>query len=218
MTGRYGAGGCFYSLFSSQKSSRTQIRAGISLRSRGRTWGNLPIEAGRSPRGRLRYPRKGEQGAGDAGPEGQMGMGRREARAGERSTGSGRSKNRYGGLRSAHCPYCPKLSRKKEDSVQAAGRGHGLSVTPAVGSQGWRRRQRQLSGLGPLMAYRMALAGRGAEESPRRAGASGQKTVAGIRRLSSRDARSGGTFLIPAVSFVRSPFPSVSADRPGSRP
>lgn len=80
MTGRYGTGGCFYSLFSSQKSSRAQIRAGISLRSRGRTWGNLPIEAGRSPRGRLPYPRKGEQGAGDAGPEGQMGMGRREAR------------------------------------------------------------------------------------------------------------------------------------------
>ena len=216
MTGRYGTGGCFYSLFSSQKSSRAQIRAGISLRSRGRTWGNLPIEAGRSPRGRLRYPRKGEQGT--RGLKDRWGWDGGRPGAGERSTGSGRSKNRYGGLRSAHCPYCPKLSRKKEDSVQAAGRGHGLPVTPAVGSQGWRRRQRQLSGLGPLMAYRMALAGRGAEESPRRAGASGQKTVAGIRRLSSRDARSGGTFLIPAVSFVRSPFPSVSADRPGSRP
>ena len=172
MTGRCGTDGCFYSLFPSQKSPRTQIRAGMSLRCRGRTWGNLPIEAEEAsfPGGGSAIPGKGRREQGRRGLKDRWGWSGERSEAGARSKRPGRPKTGMAGcgariVRTAPCCPC-----KKGDSVQAAGREHGLPVAP---------------GRGPLHGHRMALAGRRANESPRRAGAlrsedGGRDTAAAI--------------------------------------
>lgn len=114
-------------------------------------------------------PERGAESRG-GGAEGQMGMGRREVRGRSTQQKTGAAKNRDGGcgariVRTAPCCPC-----KKRDSVQAAGREQGLPVAPAHGR---------------CMAHRMALSGRRANESPRRAGAlrsedGGRDTAAAI--------------------------------------
>ncbi len=127
-------------------------------------------------------PERGAESRG-GGAEGQMGMGRREVRGRSTQQKTGAAKNRDGGcgariVRTAPCCPC-----KKRDSVQAAGREQGLPVAPAAATaRPW------------AAAWRTGWPwqGTGQMKAPAGRGLYGQKTVAGIRRLPSRDARSGG--------------------------
>ena len=142
MTGRCGTDGCFYSLFSSQKSPRTQIRAGISLRCRGRTWGNLPIEAEGSivSRGRLRYPRKGAQRAGEAGLKDRWGWDGGRSEAGARSKRPGRPKTGMGAAEHASSVLPPAVPAKKGQRAggrKRAGSACGTGPWAAAWRTGW---------------------------------------------------------------------------------
>ena len=186
MTGRCGTDGCFYSLFSSQKSPRTQIRAGISLRCRGRTWGNLPIEAEGSivSRGRLRYPRKGAQRAGEAGLKDRWGWDGGRSEAGARSKRPGRPKTGMGAAEHASSVLPPAVPAKKGTACRRQEESRVCLWHRAVGRAGGAG-SGNCPAHGRCMAHRMALAGHRANESPRRAGAlrsedGGRDTAAAI--------------------------------------
>lgn len=114
-------------------------------------------------------PERGAESRG-GGAEGQMGMGRREVRGRSTQQKTGAAKNRDGGcgariVRTAPCCPCKKgtACRRQEESRVCL----------------WHR------ALGRCMAHRMALSGRRANESPRRAGAlrsedGGRDTAAAI--------------------------------------
>lgn len=160
----------------------------------GADMGKSPHRGGGSivSRGRLRYPREGAQRAGEAGPEGQMGMERREVRGRSTQQKTGAAKNRDGGLRSAHRPYCPLLSLQKRGQ-RAGGRKRAWS---ACGTGPWAGLEAQAAATARpwAAAWRTGWPWQGAGQmkAPAGRGRYGQKTVAGIRRLPSRDARSGG--------------------------
>ena len=128
-------------------------------------------------------PERGAESRG-GGAEGQMGMGRREVRGRSTQQKTGAAKNRDGAAEHASSVLPPAVPAKKGTACRRQEESRVCLWHRAVGRAGGAG-SGNCPALGRCMAHRMALAGRRANESPRRAGAlrsedGGRDTAAAI--------------------------------------